>query len=128
MLRLAVILALATSLPAAAAEAARKEREALEMRAAKAADKGQYEKADELQLRAATVEAAPVVMPAPAAKGIALTELWDFEIIDPAALPREYLMPDLQKIRAVVKALKGATAIGGVRAYSRTSVSARGLR
>ena len=49
-----------------------------------------------------------------------------FEIVNPAVLPREYLMPDDKKLRGVVRAMRGATNISGVRAFSRrvTSVKA----
>lgn len=47
---------------------------------------------------------------------------WDFEITDPAAIPREYLMPDPVKIRKVVEALKDQTSIAGIRAFPVRSV------
>jgi cell envelope opacity-associated protein A len=47
---------------------------------------------------------------------LTLRERWVFEVTDPAALPREYLCPDLAKIGAVVAALKDQHGIPGVAA------------
>jgi len=57
-----------------------------------------------------------------ATEGIAVAHVWDFEVTDPAKLPREYLLPDLQKIRAVVRALKAEAVIEGVRVFKTTQV------
>ena len=43
---------------------------------------------------------------------------WKAEIVDEAKLPREYLMPDVIKINAVVKAQRGTIQIPGVRIYT----------
>jgi len=48
-----------------------------------------------------------------------------FEIIDEAKLPREYLMPDRQKIAAEVRRCGIDTRIPGVRVYSDTTVVTR---
>ena len=57
--------------------------------------------------------------------GVSFRYEWDFEIVNPAAIPREYLMPDEKKIRGIVRALKGATNIPGVRAVSRKTAAVR---
>lgn len=63
---------------------------------------------------------APVVTLAPAApkvEGVSYRSDWRFEITDPHAIPREYLAIDEKKIGGVVRALKGAAKIPGVRVY-----------
>jgi hypothetical protein len=50
-------------------------------------------------------------------QGTVAVEDWDGEVIDPFILPREYLMPDLVKLRKVTKAMKGATRIAGWHAF-----------
>ena len=54
------------------------------------------------------------------------TEKWNFQITDESLLPREYLMANEVKIRAVVKALKADTKIPGVRVFDEGGVSIRG--
>lgn len=50
---------------------------------------------------------------------------WDFEVTDFAKLPDQYKLADDKKIRGVVKAMKGAVEIPGVRIYSKQTVSQR---
>ena len=102
-------------------EAARKERERLERQAAAAAAKGQEEKAAAITERAATVVPVHVTADVPKVAGVATREVWEFEVVNAAALPREYLVPDEVKLRKVVSALKGdaATAVPGIRVWSR---------
>jgi hypothetical protein len=45
---------------------------------------------------------------------------WHFEVVDAAAIPREYLQPNEQLIGHVVRENKGAVAIPGVRVWSET--------
>jgi hypothetical protein len=47
--------------------------------------------------------------------GMSLVEEWGYEIVNPALLPREYLMPDLKKIAARVKSMKSEANIPGVK-------------
>jgi hypothetical protein len=103
---------------------ARKERERLDRRAAKAAAAGRVEKAAEIEERAAAVVAPIVQTAAPKVTGITQRTVWDFEITDANAVPREYLMIDESKIRKVVGALKGDTVIAGVRVFERTQLAA----
>lgn len=69
------------------------------------------------------IMAAPIEIPFIAAQtvakieGVTYRENWQFEITDAAAIPRDYLCPDLSKIGKVVKALKGTAAIPGVRVF-----------
>lgn len=66
------------------------------------------------------------VQRAPTVAGVSFRDEWDFEIVNEALIPREYLMVDEVKLRRVVKALRGATRIPGVKAISKRVVSARG--
>lgn len=103
-------------------EDARKEQEELQRRAASALAKGNAEKAADLAARAVSVVAEiPATAPVKA-KAIAFTDVWDVAVTSPASVPREYLMVDEAKIRAVVKALKGAIEIPGVTIIHRRDV------
>jgi len=55
--------------------------------------------------------------------GVTMRENWQFEIVDEKLLPREFLTPDTKKIGQVVKAMKAATAIPGVKVYDVGSVA-----
>ena len=79
---------------------------------AKAADK-----AAEIELRAAAVVAPVIQREAPKVAGIAMREVAKFEIVDASKVPREYLIPDEQRIRKVVGALKMDANIAGVRVW-----------
>ena len=104
--------------------AARKQQEQLQQRAAKAAATGKIEKAQQLQHQAATVVAPVVQRAAPKVAGIVQKEVWKFEVVNSALVPREYLMVDETRIRKVVQALKGDASIPGVRVYSDTQIAA----
>lgn len=98
-------------------EAARLEREKLEAQARKAEAAGKVEKAAQLEQRAATVVAPVVTREAPKVSGITTREVWKFEVMNPALVPREYLMVDEKKLGGVVRSMKGDTNIPGVRVY-----------
>lgn len=78
---------------------------------------------DEMVAMSAAVPAAPAKL-----AGIGVRSNWDFEIIGPALIPREYLVVDEKKIRAVVKALKSETNIPGVRVFETSSLAVRAAR
>jgi hypothetical protein len=109
---------------ARADEAARKEREKLEARATKAAESGKSEKAAELQQRAATVVAPVISRETPKVAGIAMRDVWKFEVVDPDEVPRQYLSVDEAKLRKVVGALKGDCRIPGVRIWCEKAIAA----
>lgn len=74
---------------------------------------------------------APVVILPPATPkvaGISYREQWDYEVTNDALIPREFLVRDDKKIAGVVRAMKGATKIPGIRAFSRKVVAAGGGR
>jgi hypothetical protein len=54
--------------------------------------------------------------------GLSLRKDWKFSVIDPKALPREYLCPDEKKIGRIVRASNGELAIPGVRIWSEDRV------
>lgn len=125
----------------AAEEAARKERERLEAER-KAAEEAAREAAaagDESAAAAAQAHAvvlaaeaevvehlAPAVVEQPTKlAGIATRQDWYFEIVDEAAIPREFLVVDEKKVRAYVKAMKSDAKIPGVRVFAKDVISAR---
>ncbi len=109
---------------AAEAEAQRQAEEEQLAAAAAAEEAGDAETAE------AIISEPPVVAPvmarsaAPKVAGITVRKQWDFVIDNAAALPREYLMPDVPKIRGVVRAMKGGTKIAGVRVFEKDVMGA----
>lgn len=58
--------------------------------------------------------------------GMKTVDYWKFEIVNPAEIPREYLIPDEKKIGQVVRAMKDKTKIPGVRIWVETKSSVTG--
>lgn len=94
------------------------EREKAEL-AALAKQMGNADLADEI-LEAIPEPQAIITKDTPTAKetGVSFREDWKFRVVDPKAIPREYLMVDEVKIGKVVRALKNAANIAGIEAYS----------
>lgn len=104
---------------AEAATAAGRAAEAAKLMArAAATEERAAAKAEEVTQQAAMVVAPVIHREAPKVSGISTREVWLFDVVDAAAVPREYLMVDESKIRKVVGALKGDTCIAGIRVYS----------
>lgn len=106
-------------------EQARKEEEERRLQEAILAEQsGETEVADEIM--SAPVQAAPVVVPksVPKVAGVNIVKRWEFRIVDPKLVPRQYLSVDEQKIRSVVNALKDQASIPGVEIYAVDTVSA----
>jgi len=61
----------------------------------------------------------------PKIDGIVLGETWDGDVVDPALIPREYLVPDVKKLKDLTKVLKEATNIPGWKAKSVKTISVR---
>jgi len=64
----------------------------------------------------------PVIVPKATPKlagGPVFQTRWDFEIVNEALIPRQFLAVDMVKIRQVVTAMKGQTVIPGVRAFEK---------
>lgn len=93
-------------------------------------EKGDKGKADEIIVKGhakalEVLEKAPEVPEAPRAEGLSIREVWQFEIVNEAAIPREYLTPDTVKIGRIVRALKHQANIPGVRTWSEKTVATR---
>lgn len=108
-----------------AREAAEKERLRLEKQAERAEARGLTDTADELSRIADSIEAPTIVSHVPKVDGLSTRLVWKFEIKDPDAIPREYLVIDEQAIGRVVRALKSNTRIPGVRVYSEESFASK---
>ena len=112
------------------AEIARKaEEERLLMEAIAAEEEAQRNGAtkEEAAQEAAAIMAEPVYVP-PVVVPKAVPKLaggpifqtrWDFEVINEALIPRQYLAVDLVKIRQIVTALKSQANIPGIRAFEK---------
>lgn len=96
----------------------------LERQAIRAANKGDEEKATELQTRAA-MKSAEVNYVTPKAAGVSVREVWKFRITDLNQVPREYLMVNEVMLSRVAGATKGALKIPGVEIYSEKSLAVR---
>jgi hypothetical protein len=96
--------------------------------AEKLARAGDVELADAVLEQQAAAPEPVVSLPkvTPKVEGFASRVVWRYRIENAALIPREYLMPDEIKIGQVVRALKGATNIPGVKAFSEDSAIHRG--
>lgn len=103
----------------AAAAAGRAAEAAKLMAKAAATEERAAAKAEEATQQAAMVVAPIIQRETPKVPGVSAREVWTYEVIDIALLPREYTMPDDKKLGAVVRAMKGDTNIPGLRAYSK---------
>ena len=106
-------------------EIARKEQERLRRLAESAAAKGNTDKAERMAAMAESMPTPVVAAPVEKASGVSFREQWDFEIVDQSAVPREYLMVDAKRIGGVVRAMKGATNIPGVRVFAQKILARR---
>jgi len=103
-----------------AARAAAKEAARFDTKAERVESAG-AERVSALQAQAATVVAPIAQRVVPKVAGLRLQDSWKFEIVDPSKINRAFLMPDEQKIRKQVLAMKGdaAALIGeGIRVWS----------
>lgn len=87
-------------------------------KAEKAADDGNRVRAQILEARADSVQAATIEVDIPKVSGIQLRERWLFEVTDPTEVPREFLMVDERLVRAEVNAKEHLAKIPGVRIWS----------
>lgn len=139
--RIARELAMAEARERAKEEARRREEEARLQAAIQAEAAGRAAEAEELlrspvEVPVETVDqvvedmGGPVVVlprPAPKAEGAgAMVEVWHFEVVSSADLPREYLQVDETAIRRAVARDKGNAHIPGVRVYSTVEPRRRG--
>lgn len=119
---------------AAAEEKARKERERLQARAEAAAGKGQIEKAQELELRAATTVAAIPAHEDTKVAGASVRKVWKAEVMDVRELCRQIaegaLPPTLvefkqAELNRVATTWQNTRDIPGLRIYQDVSVASR---
>ena len=110
----------------AEAEEARK-RKAFEERAKKAEESGKAEKAEELRQKAAEVQVVAPVLASTVQKvaGVSMKKNWKARVINPMAVPREYLVIDEQKLNQVARATQGTLVISGVQFYSEDILASR---
>jgi hypothetical protein len=99
---------------------AKQEAEAAQLREQK---KYKAAKAVEAAPLAVDMSMMPVVEEAPKVSGVTAKQDWDFEITNELAIPRKYLVPDVKKIRAVVKQLGAQHGIPGVTAKAKTNIA-----
>ena len=111
--------------------AAEKERKRLAEEQRKADERAEAEqrertaRAENLEERAETKQAAPLAPAAPKVTGISTSKKWLFQITDPSKVPDQYKTIDEKKIGGVVRALKGDTDIPGVRVWQESTMAAR---
>ena len=83
---------------------------------------------DEAAKAEAAMAPAPVVPDAPKTSGLSMQDHWCFEVVDPMAVPREFLAIDEVKIGKVVRAIKGQITIPGVRIFNLPIMASIGNR
>lgn len=105
---------------------AERERQRLERLADKAEARGDVAKAEQFEQRADAVVATAAVADVPKVDGTAIRKSWHFEVVDAAAIPRNYLVPDEKAIARVVTALKDRTEIPGIRVWCEESIGRTG--
>lgn len=98
-------------------EEARK-REEERMLAEATAAEADGDKAEADRLLAAPVEAPAINLPSatPAVQGVSYAEVWRCEVVDPAAVPRQFLIVDEKSLNALARAQKGAFRVAGCKA------------
>ena len=104
-------------------EEAARQRRALEAKSTKAEQSGNADKAAVLANQAAMTVAPVVRTDAPKIAGQSVREVWLFQIEDASRIPREYLIPDEQKLGRFARAMRADASVPGVRFYSQTRVA-----
>jgi len=112
-------------------EIARKEEEkkrlALQKRAKKAEEKGNIERAEELQEQAEEVYVSiPIVSSTiPKVKGTYVVKTWKYRIIDISKVDRKWLVPNDKMLSDFARATKGYETIKGIEFYCVESIGSR---
>lgn len=110
---------------AEAAAAAGRQAEADRLRASAArVEEKAAEKTELFENRAAQVVAPIATQAAPKVAGVSIPLVWDFEVTDAKAVPREYCDVNESRIRKVVQAMQGNTNIAGVRVFQKKRIAA----
>lgn len=97
------------------AEVHARQQEALQV-AATASMQGDTEAASAAMEQASETDFEPV-------KGLSMRHTWDYDIIDFDKVPREYMLVDDSKVKAVIRAHKGDITIPGIQVKRNTSVA-----
>lgn len=92
--------------------------------AAAAEAEGNHDEAEAIVSEPVYVAPVMVQKTTPQVSGVQYRETWTFEVVDINKVPREYLKLDDVRIGGVVRSMKGATNIPGIRAYAVKSVAA----
>jgi phage-related minor tail protein len=106
------------------AEQARKEAEEAQLaEAARLEAAGDHESAE--AVIEAPTPAVPVVVPKTVSKvqGMSTRKVWKYRIVEPNAIPRNWMVPDERAIRAHARSMKERASIPGVEFYSEDSVA-----
>lgn len=108
-------------------EEARKQREKLEVQAAKAAVAGKAERAAELAERAAMVVAPIVETDAPKVSGFSTRPVVRYEVLDLAEVPEQFKMLDDKRVAALCRSLgmDAQALLPGIRVYEETIAVSR---
>lgn len=108
------------------AEIQRKEAEKLTERARKAEEAGKTERAEELRQQAQEKEmfVPTVASTVEKIKGISTRTYWRYRVINEALIPRDYLIPNHEKLAAIAEVTKGTLKVAGIEFYSEESMSA----
>jgi len=117
----------------------REQQQAAQLAAQKAEEDRRLREAEQLEAAGKPEEAArvierPVVAPpvvlartTPKVEGLVHKfKPWDYRIVDESKLPRQYLTPDITKIRGVVRAMGEQTNIPGIEVYREKTVAVSG--
>jgi hypothetical protein len=103
-------------------ELARKAEEDAKLAAALDAEaSGQTEEAQAILEEPVYVPPIIIKNETPKVQGVQFRTVWKFRVVDQRKIPAEYLIPDMVKIGAVVRALKQMTTIPGIEVYSEKS-------
>ena len=77
------------------------------------------------QAERSVIVSTPVQMPipaAPVAAGLGTRKTWKAEVIDAAAVPRQWCTPDIARLNALARETKGAATVEGVRIFCEETI------
>lgn len=92
--------------------------------AAQAAQQEAYEQAQNA-IREAAMAQTVVVAPKTTAAGTSFRKTWKFRVVDINAVPREFMIPDEQRLGQIAREQKEAAAIPGIEFYAVESIGGR---
>ena len=107
----------------AQAEADRKRKE-LDEKAAAARSAGKDTQAEKYEAKAEAIVAPVVALKLEPVRGVSVKTIWRARVRNIDAVPREYLVPNLEALNKVAAATKGALVIPGVEFYSEEIMAA----